>query len=408
MGLVHMYPFLPDALEYLELIAEQQGLRDAPVDPPDTMLTADWDTLLAYCTKITATDYFDHVPLRGFTEHATAAGRNPTNTELNQAAPLLNAHSSPSHVMVSRKANSSGNQTSGQRAVHFSPEPVLQQAVFSNSISQSVSHSMSGSQSPEQAAMSVSQGQQHQNHHSNLLGPEVESQAMQSYQRSKQTSRQGSGQIRDEVLPLQTPALIAQRQPAQYTPLQMGQGLSPTPAAFHNGQQRMPGRSLLQLQDQVPGHLDSLSQQQLPAHRSPVLDPQVLGHTDLSHHQLPVQTLHHQQSLSQVPMPGSGGSVHKGGLQGQSNLPSWIGQNLASKYAEAPAQVAPRRYSQSLSPISQPLDLKVLYPTAAMRSQQLLHQAPSASVVQAPLAPFLNEQLKRMVAQGGPSARRGF
>ncbi len=459
MALVHMYPFLPDALEYLELVAEQQGVKDAPVDPPETISQADWDILLAYCTHITATDYFEHVPLRGFTTYA-AASRNTT-------APAVTSHTPPSHAVASVNPHSSGNHTHssqsqavasvnphssgfqtpspGHRSVRFSPEPTFRQASFPNSlghsVGQSFSQSPSHSHSPEPVVASISHSpahvQQAQTHYRHLLSSDPRpqamqshqmsrqamqspSQAMQSHQMSRQASRQGSSQLREGSLPLQTPPWMVQGQSQQYTQLQTGHDSNLGFPVFQSGQEQAHGRNVLQVQDQTlrqmkpslmhlrPGQMpddmtDGMNQGQISGHVTAALD-----------HQMPhymTSGLDREQSVTQA-QSNSVTGYHQGvqgrSQHGQSQLPSWIGQNLASAYAVPPEQTA-RHLTQHMFQTSPPVNPKVLYPTAAMRSQQMSSpQAPAANVVQAPLAPFLNEQLKRMVAQGGPSARRGF
>ena len=450
MALVHMYPFLPDALEYLELVAEQQGVKDAPVDPPETISQADWDTLSAYCTHITATDYFEHVPLRGFTGHAAAPSK-PT-------APTATPHPSSSHAVASINPHSSGNYThsspsqaaasvnphslgfqtpspSGHRTVCFSPEPILRQASFPNrhghSVRQSFSQSPSHSHSPERVLAPISHtpahAQQAQTHNRHLFDsdPRLQamqspSQAMQSHQMSRQASRQGSSQIRKGSLPLQTPPWMVQGQSQQYTQLQTGQGSNGFPM-FQSGREQAHGRSVLHVQDQTFPQMEHSSMRHPAPDQTPlymtlgVNQGQTSGHmTAALDHQMShymTSGLDHEQSFTQAQSNRVAG-YHQG-VQGQPqhdqiHMPSWMGHNLASEYAVPPQQSA-RHQTEHVSPTSLPVNTKVLYPTAAMRSQQLSSpQAPAANVVQAPLAPFLNEQLKRMVAQGGPSARRGF
>ncbi len=448
MALVHMYPFLPDALEYLELVAEQQGVKDAPVDPPETISQADWDTLLAYCTHITARDYFEHVPLRGFTGYAAAptapavtphTSPSPAVASVNPHSSGNHTHSSPSQAAASVNPHSSGFQTpspSGHRTVRFSPEPILRQTSFPNSLGHSVrqsfSQSPSHSHSPEPVVAPMSHSpahaQQAQTHYRHLFDsdPRLQamqspSQAMQSHQMSRQASRQGSSQIREGSLPLQTPPWMVQGQSQQYTQLQTGQDSNLGFPVFQSGQEQARGQSLLQVQDQTlrqmqpslmqhPGTnqtplymLDGVNQGQTSHHVTAALDHQ------MSHYMTSGQD--RQQSVTHA--PSNSVTEYHLGVQGQPqhgqiHMPSWMGHNLASAYALPPEQAA-RHQTEHVSTTSPPVNTKVLYPTAAMRSQQLsLSQAPAANVVQAPLAPFLNEQLKRMVAQGGPSARRGF
>ena len=207
-------------------------------------------------------------------------------------------------------------------------------------------------------------------------------------------------------------------QSQQYTQLQAGQASSLGFPVFQSGQEQARGR---QVQDQTlhqmkpslmqhPGPdqtrlymTDGVNQGQTSEHVPATLD-----------HQMPYyMTSGHDRQHSVTQAQSNSVTEYHQGLQGrpqhgQIHMPSWMGHNLASAYAVPPEQ-AERHVTQHVSPTSTPVNPKVLYPTAAMRSQQLFTpQAPAANVVQAPLAPFLNEQLKRMVAQGGPSARRGF
>lgn len=451
MALVHMYPFLPDALEYLELVAEQQGVKDAPVDPPETISQADWDTLLAYCTHITATDYFEHVPLRGFTGYPAALS-NPTAptatphpssshavTSINPHSSGNHTHSSPSQAAASANPHSLGFQTpspSGHRTVRFSPEPILRQASFPNSLGHSVRQNFSQSpihsNSPEPVLAPISHSpahaQQAQTPYRHLFDsdPPLQamqspSQAMQSHQMSRQASRQGSSQIREGSLPLQTPPWMVQGHSQQYPQLQTGQGSNLGFPVFQSGQEQARGQSVLHVQDQTfpqMGHslmqhpgpdqtllymTDGANQGQISGHVTAALDHQMPHHMRSG--------LDREQSIIQA-QSNSVAGYHQGvqgqPQHGQTHTPFWAGQKLASAYALPPEQAA-RHQTEHVSPTSPPVNPKVLYPTAAMRSQQLSSpQAPAANVVQAPLAPFLNEQLKRMVAQGGPSARRGF
>lgn len=454
IALVHMYPFLPDALEYLELVAEQQGVKDAPVDPPETISQADWDTLVAYCTHITAADYFEHVPLRGFTgyaaapSHATAPAATPHTSPSHAIAFVMpsgsgnHTHSSPSQAIASVNPHSSGFQTpslSSHRSVHFSPEPILRQASFpdslGHSVRQSFSQSPSHSHSPEPVVAPMShspahaeQAQTHYRHpfvsDPRLQAMQSPSQAMQSHQMSRQASRQGSSQIREGSLPLQTPPWMAQGQSQQYTQLQAGQGSNLGFPVFQSGQEHEArGRSALHLQERTLPHMKmkpSLMQHPGP-HQTPLYMTDGANHGQISgpvtaalDHQMPhhvMSDLAREQSVTQV-QSNSVAGYHQGvqghPQYGQSHMPFWLGHNLASAYA-VPSEQAVRHPTQHILSTSPPVNPKVLYPTAAMRSQQLSSpQSAAANVIQAPLAPFLNEQLKRMVAQGGPSARRGF
>ncbi len=455
MALVHMYPFLPDALEYLELVAEQQGVKDAPVDPPETISLADWDTLLAYCTHITARDYFEHVPLRGFTGYA-AAPSNPTaptatpHPSPGPAVPSANphssgnfSHSSPSQAAASVNPHSLGFQTpspSGHKTVRFSPEPILRQASFPNSLGHSVrqsfSQSPSHSHSPEPVLAPISHSpahaQQTQTHYRRLFesDPRLQAmqspaQAMQSHQMSRQASRQGSSQIREGSLPLQTPPWMVQGQSQQYPQVQAGQDSNLGFPVFQSDQEHARGWSLLQVQDQtLPQMKPSLMQHpgldQTPFYMTDGVHQGQTSHpvtAALDHQMSHYITSGQDRQQSVTHAESNSVTEYHLGMQGQPqhgqiHMPSWMGHNLASAYAVPPEQAA-RYRTEHVSPTGPPVNPKVLYPTAAMRSQQLSSspqapQAPAANVVQAPLAPFLNEQLKRMGAQGGPSARRGF
>ena len=125
MGLVHMYPFLPDAMEYMDCIASLQGSPDALQEP---VTQADWDALLAYCAKVTAADHFQYVPLLHSALHpgqaTPAAAYTPNHS-------VLAANQMPSPV---------------QKSVHFSPDSVLGHPPFSSS--QSHGHSGSPSLQP--------------------------------------------------------------------------------------------------------------------------------------------------------------------------------------------------------------------------------------------------------------------
>ncbi len=214
---------------------------------------------------------------------------------------------------------------------------------------------------------------------------------------------------------------MVQGQSQQYAQLQAGHDSNLGFPVFQSGQEQARGRSLLQVQDQTlhqmkPSLMQHLGPNQMPLYMADgVNQGPTSGHvTAALDHQMPhymMSGLDREQSFTQAQsnsVTGYHQDVRGRPQHGQTYVPSWMGHNLASAYAVPPEQAA-RHLNQHMSQTSPSVSPKVLYPTAAMRSQQLSSpQAPAANVVQAPLAPFLNEQLKRMVAQGGPSARRGF
>ncbi len=393
MGLVHMYPFLPDPLEYLELIAEQQGLKNAPLDTPDSITKADWKILLAYCSKITAVDYFDYVPLRGF--------QAPPPQAMAQA-PINPNTQSPRHVAAAMNSDSFIAQTPspGQRSVHFSPEPVFRQASFHTSHSHSLSHSHSHSPehvTPSQSQSPAQRGQQSRNQ-APALSLQAQSEAMRLSEIQRQASWQGSSQMREGPAPAQSPTWFSQSQPAQYAPLQAS---NPTHATFQNSQQQMPCRDLLQIQGEMPsqaaqdmeiGQLQNAhhanfqsGRQQTPGRSFPQAQNQMLDQ------------IGHQQRFGHVGISNitEVGQGHQGQLNQshRPDTPTWLGQNLASTYAVPPPQSKPFSQPQNpghyVSQVSQASDPKVIYPTAAMRSQQLSsNAAPTGNKVQASLAPF--------------------
>lgn len=413
MGLVHMYPFLPDAMEYMDCIANLQGLPEAAQEP---VTQADWDALLAYCAKVTAADHFHYVPLLHTTRHA------------GQAAPA--AASTPNHSVVA------AHQTPSpvQRCVHFSPDSVLRQPPFSSSQSpsHSGSHTLQQMQPPAYSPTTPHRPWLH-SEGSQALPSLGESQMVQSLELSRQVSRQGSSQLNhthaQEVATSWVPQPL---QASQHAPLSARQDQSPGHLPSYS-QHQMPGP--LQAADQFPDqglafHGQSYGSSHTTAAPFPMtpnsfrqvqLQPgqfvQVEAGQQVFVSQAPVQSMY-----SSPPVQGhaSQGTILEGHVvQGRQpdHLPAWLGQNLAYTHANAVGQSAPNRQMHSptqmqagphLIPAPNP---KAVYPTAAMRSQQLTQQtqhAHSAGSVKAPLAPFLNEQLKRMLAEGGPSGRRGF
>ena len=415
MGLVHMYPFLPDAMEYLDCIASLQG---PPSAPQPAVTQADWDTLLAYCAKVTAADHFHYVPLLRSTQPPGQA--TPTAV-------------SPTHMMVV----ASQMPSSVQKSVHFSPSSGLMQP--QHPVSSSVGHSYSGSYTVEHMTSAYS--------HSALLNSRLQSDASQALpslgmvqsvegagQMSRQMSHQGSNRLTLNHTTEAPVGWVPQGQASQHLSVPAGQ-------------------------DDAPGHLSGYSQHQLTgplhaaaepfsAHR-PALNGHSYGPNHATAASFPTtansfRPLHLQQAqfvqveggqvlVSRAPVqalnPGAPvqgfvgqGVVHHQGRviqgQGPDHLPAWLGQNLAYTHGSPVVQSAPQgqAYSpmqtQAASQFAQSPDPKAVYPTAAMRSQQLTsvqtHHAQPAGSVQAPLAPFLNEQLKRMLAEGGPSGRRGF
>lgn len=345
MGLVHMYPFLPHPFEFLELIAEQQGLKGAPVDPVHSITDADWEALLAYCAKVTAVDMCDHVPLSVFKKsHAQSSDHDAVSSSPNSGA--------------------IGSQM---------PSPQVQQAPPQLSHSYSLSPDCApGIQTPAQ------QDQQSWSHYS---------QAGQFSPMSRQASRQGSNQVREGQLPQQAACWPAQSQAVQYMSSHAaGLGSIPTPPGFLTAPPNQHGLSVLQAPHDMQGQIKA-----------------TIGYGQNDHHTAVPFSLGQSQSVQDCVRPA----------QGPGQMSSWIGHNLASVHAVPTNQrnrVGPSHIQNHVvSQFSQPADPKLVYPTAAMRSQQLSSsQVSSGIAVQAPLAPFLNEQLRRVLAQSGPSARRGF
>ena len=195
----------------------------------------------------------------------------------------------------------------------------------------------------------------------------------------------------------------------------------------------MPGP--LQAADQFPGqalafHGHSYGSSQSTAAPFP-MTPNSIRHVQLQPGQFVQVEAGHQVFVSQAPVqsmysgPTVPGQVRQAMiLEGNvvrgrqpDHLPAWLGQNLAYTHANPVGQSIPNRQMHSPTQVQAGPQVapgpnpKAVYPTAAMRSQQLTQQtqhASSTGSVQAPLAPFLNEQLKRMVAEGGPRGRRGF
>ena len=412
MGLVHMYPFLPDAMEYLDCIADLQGLPQAPQKP---VSQADWDALLAYCAKVTAADHFHYVPLL----HST---RRP-----GQAAPA--AASTPGHSVVA------ANQTPSpvQRSVRFSPDSVLRQPPFSSSQSPSHSggHTLQQMQPPAYSPTTPHHPWLHSNS-SQPLPTLGKSQMVQSLELSRQVSRQGSNQLNHTHAQEVATSWAPQPQASQHAHLSARQDQSPGHLPSYN-------------QHQTPGPLpaaDQFSDQGLAFHghsygsshtaAAPFsMTPSSFRHVQLQPGQFVQVEAGQQVFVSQAPVQSmypsppvqghaSQGMVLEGHVvQGRQSdhLPAWLGENLANTHANPVGQSPPNRQMHSPTPmqagpqLTQGPNPKAVYPTAAMRSQQLTQQTQhvrSAGSVKAPLAPFLNEQLKRMLAEGGPSGRRGF
>lgn len=399
MGLVHMYPFLPDAMEYMDCIASLHRLPDTPQEP---VTQADWDALLAYCAKVTAADHFYYVPLLQSTHHSAQATPVPAFTPSHSAAA---ANQTPSPV---------------QRSVHFSPDPVL--APGSSSQSYSGNHSLQHSPTSP--------------HHPHLQS--AGSQALPSLGQSQMSlslelSRQGSSQIDHTQAPEAAPSWVSQPQASQHAPLSARHDQSHGPLSSHD-QHQMPGhmQTAGQFPDQglaLPGHSYASS---LTNGTSLLRTPNSFRHVQLEQGQMVQVEGGRQVFVSQAPVqmmyssPAlqghvvSQGMIHQGHViqgRGADHLPAWLGQNLAYTLASPVVQSAPngRMHSptpmQAASYLNQGPNPKAVYPTAAMRSQQLSQQTQhghSTASVKAPLAPFVNEQLKRMLAEGGPSGRRGF
>ena len=408
MGLVHMYPFLPDAMEYMDCIASLHGLPDTLQEP---VTQADWDALLAYCAKVTAADHFHYVPLLQGIHHGA------------QATPA--AAFTSSHLAVA------ANQTPSpvQRSVHFSPDSVLAPALLPGGSSQSYSgnHSLQHSPSSPQPASP---------HHPHLQS--AGSQALPSLGQSQmvlslELSRQGSSQLDHTQAPERAPSWVSQPPALQHAPLPARHDQSYGRLSSHNQYQMLgPMQPAGQFPDQglaLPAHGYASSH----ANGASLLrTPNSLGHVPLEQGQIlqveggrqvfvsqaPVQMMYSSPALQGHVV--SQGMIHQGHViqgRGADHLPAWLGQNLAYTLANPVVQSAPNGRMHSPTPMqaasycSQGPNPKAVYPTAAMRSQQLSQQTqhgPSIASVKAPLAPFVNEQLKRMLAEGGPSGRRGF
>ena len=411
MGLVHMYPFLPDAMEYMDCIANLQGLPEAL---QEAVTQADWDALLAYCAKVTAVDHFHYVPLLGSSHHPAQA---------TSAAAF-----SPNHSKVA------GTQTPSPvpRSVHFSPNSVLRQPPFSSSQSQSHSGSHTVQQmQPPAYSPSTPHHPWLQSEGSQALPSLGESQMEQSMQLSRQVSRQGSNQLSHTHAPEIATSWVPQPQASQHASLSARQDTSPGHLPSYN---QHPAPGPLQAADQFPQavafHGPSHGSTH-PAATTVPMTPNSFRHVQLQPGQFVQVGAGQQIFVSQAPVqtiyshPAVQGHVSQGMiLEGHVNqgrqpdqLPAWLGQNLAYTHANPVGQSAPNRQAhsppqmQAVFRLTNGANPKAVYPTAAIRSQQLTQQTQqvhSTANVKAPLAPFLNEQLKRMLAEGGPSGRRGF
>ena len=477
MGLVHMYPFLPDPLEYLELIAERQGHKDAPT--ANIANEADWQTLLAYCAKVTSVDICEHMPLSNF-----MPGVGPANTAVSAAA---GAAAVPSSSPVSQ------NLSMDERSMHFSPDSATRQAVFQSTQSHSQNgnsdHSMAPNQEPAwsqysqvpQTAFSPMARQPSRQASSQASMSMVPEHAMlpnngmvPDHVMLRQGSnglvpehamlRQGSDGMIPEHGMVPEHAMLRQGSngmvPEHALPRQgLQQLMVPEHPMLRQGPQHgMPGEMQMQYQlpysqagqhapmqimtnGLIPVHNPLFQMSSHSMHQSTMPDHMQM-HAHLPLHQLPMQRqlsapsspsmqasvpyITAQQRLnSNQPRNGymsqhQAAAGHMAHSQPSGLLPPWIGQNLASAYAVpsselehlTPRQPSLRAPSTPGSQNGGPSP-RAVYPTAAMRSQQISSsQAPpvtiSGNTVQAPLAPFLNEQLKRMLAQSNPSARRGF
>ena len=430
MALVHMYPFLPDALEYLECIAASQPPAEAREEP---VTNADWEALLAYCAKVTAADHFCYVPLLNSnnpSSHAAAAA----------AASVITPHPST--------AAPGQHPSPASRSVRFGPDPASRQQLFSAVTPQAQTHSSSPSSDHLAPAYSQSPGgdPRLRTPQSQMLPTLGESQMVQSSKMSRQVSRQGSNQITLTPSPKQVPSWVPQSQAAQHVSLQPRQDLSSSHLSSPS-QRQMSGDSMLHFggHGQLPNHAPAfVGFSQGVSH--PAAPPAAVVSTPFYHAQFQpgqlVQTERGQMFVSQAPvqllqqgsavsgLPSEGLVSHGSTSQGYSNqvhvmqaqasdqLPAWLSQNLGYTHGTPSQQLSPAslmhnpRQMNSASHRSQSSNPKMVYPTAAMRSQQLstvqTSMTHSANSVQAPLAPFLNEQLKRMLKEGGPSGRRGF
>lgn len=414
MGLVHMYPFLPDAMEYMDCIAHLQGL---PQDVQDPVTQADWDALLAYCAKVTAADHFHYVPLLHSSHHS------------GQATPA--AAFSPTHSVVA------ANQTPSPvpRSVRFSPDSILRQPPFSSSQDHSYCGNGNGSHSTQQMqppaySPTTPQHPWLQSEGSQALPSLGESQMVQALQMSRQVSRQGSSQLNHTHTSEINPSWVPQPQASQHAPLSARQDASPGHLPSYH-QHQVPG---LQAAEQFPQgvafHGHSLGSTHTSAATFP-MTPNSLRHVQLQPGQFMQVEPGQQLFVSQAPVQSiysnppvrshvSQGMIREGHvMQGRQpdHLPVWLQQNLAYTHGNPAGQSVANRQVHSPTQmqagphLSQGANSNAMYPTAAMRSQQLTQQTQhvhSTGSVKAPLAPFLNEQLKRMLAQGGPSGRRGF
>ena len=409
MGLVHMYPFLPDAMEYMDCIASLHGQPDTPQEP---VTQADWDALLAYCAKVTAADHFHYVPLHHSTHHNA------------RATPV--AAFTPSHSAVA------ANQTPSpvQRSVHFSPDSVLAPALLPGSSS----HSYSGNHSLQHSPTSPQPATPHHPHLQSAGSQALPSLGQSQLALSLEMSRQGSSQFDHTQAPERAPSWVSQPQALQHVPPSASHNQSHGRLSSHD-QYQVPGPMLQNaghFPDQglaLPGHSYASSHanglsllrtpnllQHVPLEQGQIV--QVEGGRQVFVSQAPVQMMYSSPALQGHVV--SQGMIHQGHViqgRGADYSPAWLGQNLAYTLASPAMQSAPHGRMHSPTPmqaapyLGQGPNPKAVYPTAAMRSQQLSQQTqhgPSTASVKAPLAPFVNEQLKRMLAEGGPSGRRGF
>ena len=419
MGLVHMYPFLPDALEYLDCIAGLQSPTQALKEP---VTSADWDALLVYCAKVTAIDHFHYVPLLK-RDHSS-----------NQAAVAATSSAASSAVTPQQSSAAAVSQTPSppQRSVRFSPDHVTHQGMFP--VSSSLTQSHSGSQSTEHMAPAYTHSpwQDHvpstQSHVLPTLG---ESRMVQASDIARQVSRQGSNQIAFSTPPEQAPSWGSHHEPPRHAPLRPRQEQGPSHPFSYN-QHQVPGQSMLQFPGQAstltgfsPGLSHSAAAPAVAMTPKPFfqtqLQPSQLMHIEGGHmfaSQDPVQMVNQSSAVHGFV---SQGFIHEGhAVQNQApdQLPAWLGQNLGYTHGTPSQQPNPLSIlqrpgqAQAAFHASQGPNPKMVYPTAAIRSQQLSSAQTSlthsSTSVQAPLAPFLNEQLKRILAEGGPSGRRGF
>ena len=418
MGLVHMYPFLPDALEYLDCIA---GLQSPTQTPEEPVTAADWEALLVYCAKVTAVDHFHYVPLLNRDHSSNSAATSAVNSAANSAV-------SPQQLSA---AAANKTPSPPQRSVRFSPDHVSSQAMFpvSSSLTQSHSNSHSGEHVAPAYTQSPAQNQA-RSHQSHMLPALGQSQmAQDSSELARQVSRQGSNQIAFSTPPQQATSWPPQNEPPRHASLPLRQDQGSHRSSSYN-QHEVAGQRTLHFPGQPstftgfsqalthPTAASAAAMAPNPFFHSQLQPGQFLRNCHMFASQDPAQVVHQSSALHGFV---SQGFIHQGHViqnPAAEQLPAWLGQNLAYTHATPPQQSSPVSTLQQPGQMpavyhaSQGPNSKMVYPTAAMRSQQLSSAqnalTHSSNSVQAPLAPFLNEQLKRILAEGGPSGRRGF